>query len=243
MYRALNPEKTTQTLQTLSNRIEERFPGASLGNVCRELLQIARETHERVNWTARSLPWIRAGVCSVIVAAIAALWFAVRYIKLQGQPELEELDAGFNVLVLFGASLFFLLSLESRIKRHHILQALHELRSISHVIDMHQLTKDPSQLLGTAELRTASSPTRSLTPFQLTRYLDYCSELLSLVGKLAALYAQSTSDPVVLQSVNDIEQLTNGLARKIWQKIMMLDDDVAAVSSESGRTNTEQCSD
>lgn len=92
------------------------------------------------------------GVCSVIVAAIAAVWFAVRYIKLQGQPELEELDAGFNVLILFGASLFFLLSLESRIKRHHILQALHELRSISHVIDMHQLTKDPSQLLGSAEL-------------------------------------------------------------------------------------------
>jgi hypothetical protein len=243
MYRALNPEKTTQTLQTLSKRIEERFPGASLGNVCRELLQIARETHERVNWTARSLPWIRAGVCSVIIAAVAALWFAVRYIKLQGQPELEELDAGFNVLVLFGASLFFLLSLESRIKRHHILQALHELRSISHVIDMHQLTKDPSQLICSAELRTASSPARSLTPFQLTRYLDYCSELLSLVGKLAALYAQSTSDPVVLQSVNDIEQLTNGLARKIWQKIMMLDDDVSPSPTESPRTHKSHASD
>jgi len=243
MYRALNPEKTTQTLQTLSKRIEERFPGASLGNVCRELLQIARETHERVNWTARSLPWIRAGVCSVIIAAVAALWFAVRYIKLQGQPELEELDAGFNVLVLFGASLFFLLSLESRIKRHHILQALHELRSISHVIDMHQLTKDPSQLICSTELRTASSPARSLTPFLLTRYLDYCSELLSLVGKLAALYAQSTSDPVVLQSVNDIEQLTNGLARKIWQKIMMLDDDVSPNPTESPRTHKSHASD
>mgnify|MGYP003327811844 CR=1 FL=1 len=127
MYRALNPEKTIQTLQTLGQRIDERFPTASLGNVCRELLQIARETHERVNWSARSLPWIRVGVCAVILAAIAAVWFAVRYIKLQGQPELEELDAGFNVMILFGASLFFLLSLESRIKRHHILQALHEL--------------------------------------------------------------------------------------------------------------------
>ena len=108
-----------------------------------------------------------------------------------------------------------------------------------HVIDMHQLTKDPSQLINSAEQRTASSPARSLTPFQLTRYLDYCSELLSLVGKLAALYAQSTSDPVVLQAVNDIEQLTNGLSRKIWQKIMMLDDDIPATAStpDSRRIN------
>jgi hypothetical protein len=50
--------------------------------------------------------------------------------------------------------------------------------------------------------------------------------MLSLVGKLAALYAQSTSDSVVLQSVNDIETLTNGISRKIWQKIMILDDDL-----------------
>jgi hypothetical protein len=49
---------------------------------------------------------------------------------------------------------------------------------------------------------------------------------LSLVGKLAALYAQSNSDSVVLQSVNDIETLTNGISRKIWQKIMILDNDL-----------------
>jgi hypothetical protein len=77
----------------------------------------------------------------------------------------------------------------------------------------------------------------------LTRYLDYCSELLSLVGKLAALYAQSTSDPVVLQAVNDIEQLTNGLARKIWQKIMMLDDDVTATPGEPARSHSQQPAD
>lgn len=31
----------------------------------------------------------------------------------------------------------------------------------------------------------------------------------------------------MLQSVNDIETLTNGISRKIWQKIMILDDDLA----------------
>jgi len=62
-----------------------------------------------------------------------------------------------------------------------------------------------------------------MTAFQLTRYLDYCSELLSIVGKLTALYAQSLPDSVVVAAVNNIETLTTGLSRKIWQKIMQLD--------------------
>ncbi len=235
MYRVLDPEKTIGTLHTLGNRIEERFPQASLGCVCRELLSIARETHSRVQWAGSSLLLIRVAALFIVGIGIGCLMWGIRYIRIQGNPGLEELDAGANAIVLLGASIFFLFSLESRIKRHRILTALHELRSISHVIDMHQLTKDPSQIVIPLTRRTPSSPRRSLTPFQLVRYLDYCSELLSLVGKLAALYAQSTSDPVVLQAVNDIEQLTNGLARKIWQKIMMLDNDIAdAREGESG---------
>lgn len=235
MYRVLDPEKTIGTLHTLSNRIEERFPQASLGCVCRELLSIARETHSRVQWAGSSLLLIRVAALFIVGIGIGCLMWGIRYIRIQGNPGLEELDAGANAIVLLGASIFFLFSLESRIKRHRILTALHELRSISHVIDMHHLTKDPSQIVIPLTRRTPSSPRRSLTPFQLVRYLDYCSELLSLVGKLAALYAQSTSDPVVLQAVNDIEQLTNGLARKIWQKIMMLDNDIAdARELESG---------
>ena len=235
MYRVLDPEKTIGTLHTLSNRIEERFPQASLGCVCRELLAIARETHSRVQWAGSSLLLIRVAALFIVGIGIGCLLWGIRYIRIQGNPGLEELDAGANAIVLLGASIFFLFSLESRIKRHRILTALHELRSISHVIDMHQLTKDPSQIVIPLSRRTPSSPRRSLTPFQLVRYLDYCSELLSLVGKLAALYAQSTSDPVVLQAVNDIEQLTNGLARKIWQKIMMLDNDISdAREGESG---------
>jgi hypothetical protein len=235
MYRVLDPEKTIGTLHTLSNRIEERFPQASLGCVCRELLSIARETHSRVQWAGSSLLLIRVAALFIVGIGIGCLMWGIRYIRIQGNPGLEELDAGANAIVLLGASIFFLFSLETRIKRHRILTALHELRSISHVIDMHQLTKDPSQIVIPLTRRTPSSPRRSLTPFQLVRYLDYCSELLSLVGKLAALYAQSTSDPVVLQAVNDIEQLTNGLARKIWQKIMMLDNDISdARELESG---------
>ena len=61
-----------------------------------------------------------------------------------------------------------------------------------------------------------------LTPFEMQRYLDYCSELLSLVGKVAALCAEESQDPVILDTVSTIETLTTGMSRKIWQKISLL---------------------
>ena len=33
-----------------------------------------------------------------------------------------------------------------------------------------------------------------MTPFQLSRYLNYCSEMLSLTGKIAAVYIQRFDD-------------------------------------------------
>jgi hypothetical protein len=63
-----------------------------------------------------------------------------------------------------------------------------------------------------------------MTAFELSRYLDYSSEMLSLTGKIAALYAQNFDDAHVVAAVNDIEDLTSGLSRKIWQKIMILHD-------------------
>ena len=56
----------------------------------------------------------------------------------------------------------------------------------------------------------------------MEHYLDYCSELLSLVGKAAALCAEESRDTVVLDTVSTIESLTVGMSRKIWQKISLL---------------------
>ena len=61
-----------------------------------------------------------------------------------------------------------------------------------------------------------------MTLFELSRYLDYCSEALSLTGKVAALYVQPFDDPVALDAVSEVEQLTTGLSRKIWQKLTVL---------------------
>ena len=46
--------------------------------------------------------------------------------------------------------------------------------------------------------------------------------MLSLTAKLAALYAEKLSDPVVLEAVGDIERLTSDLSSKIWQKITIV---------------------
>lgn len=247
MYRQLDPEQTIRTLQTLANRIHERFPGSGLYKVCLEVLTIAGETRGRIEIMSRAHLPIRFCISLLLIAAGGASWFFVDHVKAgDGEFDITEfvpmLEAGMNAMVLMGAALFFLFTLESRIKHSRAMRALHELRAISHVIDMHQLTKDPSHLLSRTGSRTASSPQRTLTAFQLIRYLDYCSELLSLIGKLGALYAQSIPDTVVLQAVNDIEVLTNGLSRKIWQKIMILDDDVQRDDAAGKAVSTELAS-
>ena len=140
-------------------------------------------------------------------------------------------DAAMNVVVLTGAALLFAVTLEDRLKRRRSLRELYVFRSIAHVIDMHQLTKDPGTLLGRGPA-TAASPKRTMTKYELTRYLDYCSEMQSLTGKLAALYAQNLPDPVVIDVVNDIEELTANFSRKVWQKISILESyDPAAVAA------------
>ena len=81
-------------------------------------------------------------------------------------------------LRLLAAAVFFLVTAETRVKRRRALAAIHELRSLAHVIDMHQLTKDPDRLIFSGG-DTVSSPTNDMGMFEMSRYLDYCVEMLS----------------------------------------------------------------
>jgi hypothetical protein len=124
-------------------------------------------------------------------------------------------------VVFLGAAIAFLVTLENRVKRGRALSAINELRALAHIIDMHQLTKDPEWVLGRGE-PTGVLPPRQMSRFELSRYLDYCSEMLSLTSKVAALYIQDFDDEVALAAVNEVEDLTTGLSQKIWQKLMIL---------------------
>jgi hypothetical protein len=225
-YRALDSDKIIATIETLATRIGERFPNAGLHVVADQLVEVSSRNKARSQALTRPIWWVRAIeillVGLIMVTLIATLMRADLPDRIPDFLQIVTLlESGINDIILIGAALFFLFTLETRIKRQRATADLHQLRSLAHVIDMHQLTKDPDRVLD-SRLPTASSPTRSLTAYELGRYLDYCSELLSLIGKLAALYVQNFNDPVVQQSVDEIESLTAGLSHKIWQKIMIL---------------------
>jgi hypothetical protein len=229
-YRTLDADQIVKTLHTLERRISQRFPDSGLSKVCRELTGIAKDTHQRAGAIATPNTALRITIFVAIAAGLAGLVVIVlmltQLIQLQMGNEVfglfQGIDAAMNITVLVGAALFFAVSIEDRIKRRRSLRDLHVFRTLAHVIDMHQLTKDPSIILQPG-LSTDASPKRLMSRFELTRYLDYCSEMLSLTSKLAALYAQNLPDPVVIDAVNDIEELTSNLSRKIWQKITILE--------------------
>jgi hypothetical protein len=224
-YAALRPERIIGTIDQLHARIVARFPQAGLTQVCAELKETAQfSARDAARLSRPSYLWRFASLLLIAAGAVAQV-AAFRFLRVEGggmtAPELVQgLEAAVNLLILFGGAVWFILTLEERSKRRRALDALHRLRSLAHIIDMHQLTKDPTVLLDAH--KTAASPERRMTQFELTRYLDYCAEMLALIGKLAALYAERVRDSVVINSVNDVENLTTGLGRKIWQKITII---------------------
>ncbi|MCC7507304.1 MAG: hypothetical protein IT259_18505 [Saprospiraceae bacterium] len=228
-YTELRSGPLFSTIEKLEQRIGERFPESGLYQVCCEFRRLAGDCEtlaqrlSRPIWPVRIASWA-FGILLILVAlsAVNVLVQEFRFNITDGGSLVQVTESAINELILLGLALVFLTGFETRIKRRAALDALHRLRSVAHVVDMHQLTKDPAHLLASFTA-THSSPKRTLTRYELTRYLDYCSELLALNSKVAALFAQNMDDPVVLGAVNDQESLTQGLAAKIWQKIMILD--------------------
>jgi hypothetical protein len=231
-YRQLDNARILATLTRLRDRIAERFPGSGLSHVADELLALNGEVAAFVKDVQRPHWPIRIAAAMAILAMIAVVVIVVASAKsspgMDGFADLiQAANAGISTLVFLGATALFFLTLENRLRRRNALRILHQLRSVAHVVDMHQLTKDPDRI-ASPQPNTASSPERSMTGAELGRYLDYCSELLSVISKQGALHVQHFNDPVTLAAVNDIESLTAGLSGKIWQKITLLERDPAA---------------
>jgi len=225
-YRTLSSDHLIKTVEKLDRRIHERFPGCGLSKVCAELSQIARESSEKVALASSPNMPLRIGIGIVLVTGIMLLYYVGTIIEVKVGTEnlfgvLEGIDAAVSTLIVTAAGMYFLTTLEGRWHRERALKDLHELRSIIHVIDMHQLTKDPSRT-STVGTQTPSSPQRPMTPFELSRYLDYCSEMLSLAAKIAALYAQGTRDSLIIETASDLGQITSNISGKIWQKITLV---------------------
>ena len=236
-YRSINPDHLISTVEKLERRIKERFPGCGLSKVCAELSEIARESRQKVATASEPNIPLRIGVVLFFLIGLTLLAYVATNLDVKSDSEslygvLEGIDAAVNTLIVSGAGIYFLSTLEGRWHRELALNDLHELRSIVHVIDMHQLTKDPSRA-STVGTSTPSSPQRIMTPFELSRYLDYCSEMLSLAAKIAALYAQGTRDPLIIETASDLGQITSNISSKIWQKITLVQRQIATEPPES----------
>src|SRR3989442_2155656 len=223
-YRRLDSDRIVQTVQILHRRIEARFPGAGLSKVVAELLSVAQESVARTQWIQKPHLPLR---CAAVLLSLAIIALVILMVARIPQFQfndytnfIQALEASISSVVFIGAAILFLVTWENRIKQRRALKAIHELRALAHIIDMHQLTKDPESYFAPQQTTTLK---RAMTPFELNRYLDYCSEALALISKIAALYVQGFQDPVLLDAVDDMEDLTAGFSRKIWQKLTILE--------------------
>jgi hypothetical protein len=224
----LRADQIVATAERLGRRIEERFPASGLRGVADALTAVARKAIERSERIRRPFYGMRFAQAVLIMGLPGLLIAAARWANVHWDNEvakfenfIQTLEAALGSVVFIGAAIIYLGSLERRWKRERLLAAMRELRALAHIVDMHQLTKDPES---THQQRpTASSPKRTLSTFELSRYLDYCSELLSLTSKVGAIYVQEFPDPIAMEAADQLATLTNDLSRTIWQKIMILD--------------------
>jgi len=244
----LQSDKIVQTIEKLEKRIADRFPNSGLRKVVKQFLEIAGKSKKNIEWISKPNFAIRIFSYLIIAVGVVAIIYSFTLIDLKIQNRtlsniVSFTESLFNDLVLIGAAIFFMVTIETRVKRRRTSKMLNELRVIAHVIDMHQLTKDPG-MMQESRMYTENSPSRTLTKFELERYLDYCSEALSLIGKVAALYAQSLPDEVVVRTVTEIEGLSTGFSRKIWQKLIILngmeDEKPPVKKSGSGKSKKKK---
>lgn len=217
-------KKIEKTIERLSLRILERFPGSGLGKTCKDFHGFTLDCQKNIVWIDQPILWVRIVTFAIMTISIISIIYGFTMVDFSVKNTLTELatvaEASINNIILLGAAFFFLFTLENRYKRTKAIKLLNEIKGFAHVVDMHQLTKDPHALRD--HIITVHSPKRNLSEFELQRYLDYSSEFLSLIGKVGALYSQSFPDEVVVQSASDIENLCSNINNKIWQKLMIL---------------------
>lgn len=224
-YSTLRVDKLIETADRLAARIHARFPDASLGKLAYSVADVIREAVSRADKIQKPDWLVRGGLLAIagiiLVVAVAGIVTGAPSSDAMIARILEGLRMTQGALVFFSAVVVFLWTLETRLKRGRAVKALHELRALAHIIDMHQMARDPE-----------GDPADG-TKYDhagVRQYLRYCTEMLALISKIGQLYVQDFPDGPTLAAVDQFENLANGLSRKIWQKLIILEADVAPVS-------------
>ena len=117
-YLRLDPNQIIDTVEVLTRRIRERFPQSNLNKVCDSLLDVARQAQVRSDQIARPMYALRlltvlfiAGVVSLFVVILRVVGLEDNHIGLEDLLSMG--DAGFQTLVVVGATVVFLTTLSS----------------------------------------------------------------------------------------------------------------------------------
>jgi hypothetical protein len=213
----LDPAKIVETAENLARNVGESFSGTALAGLAVELAALAHRTDELARHARKPIYAIR--VCSALaaLATILGLCYLASHIHARWEfgtiGELfDATDAGFNLLVLLAGAVWFMITLETRIKRKKALECLEELRDFIHVIDVTQLYYTPDIY------RSDPSSFQSSVNLDYT-YLLFCTQMLGLISNLAPLYARGAAGDSIMRAVSDVELLANDITVKLLTKV------------------------
>src|SRR5262249_49413149 len=117
-YRQLDIRQVQETIAQLCLRIETRFPDSGLAGVGRELQRIAARTAERTVSFTRPIVPLRVAVGALVALIVAGLVGTIVQMRLPAElfalfAFVQALESGINDVVLVGAGVFFLLTLQA----------------------------------------------------------------------------------------------------------------------------------
>lgn len=215
--KALDPELLVTHIQALRDQTRKIFPARSLPRYQDNLIGLATE----VRFTARKLSgrspldFLLPGLIIFIALLIATVILVLFQFRVQ-MPEsiveiMEPLEASTNLAVLVAGTTYLMWRTVAERRRHRALSVLHKIRSQIHILDMTQLAKNLNEV-----------EDDQLSLVDRIRYLDLCSQTVSLTAKVGALLITNFDDPIVISAVTEIETLSTGLSQKIWLKIDVL---------------------
>lgn len=213
----LDPERLEAKIRELATACRSRFPDRGLPDRLDDLADLSADAAALADRVKGRTPldFLIPAVAMLGILAVAGLIgisFSFRMeVPTSVLDVVEPLDAAVNLGILLLTFGFLVYRIVAERRRGRLLAMVHRIRSLVHLFDMIQLTKN----LEPAEDAPLSIEDR-------VRYLDHCSQGASLASKCAALLIAHHPDPPLVVAVNEVESVCSGISQKIWAKIAVL---------------------